>query len=263
MLQGLAGWMALTGEPDGPPAKSGLSLVDYSGGFVAALSLLAGVHAARRDGTGMDCDVSLYDTAVGLLTYLATWHLSAGYTPARTSHSAHPSLVPFQAFQAADGWLVVGCAKEKFWRRLTDVIGRPDLADAPRFDGFTTRGQHRDELLAILEKIFATRTVAQWLERLQAAAIPSAPIQDVAQALTDPHTLARDLIVETEHPVLGRVRTVASPVRVGEQRPDYRRAPRRGEHGEALLRDLLGYDQSRIRALADAGAFGPPPEDPT
>jgi crotonobetainyl-CoA:carnitine CoA-transferase CaiB-like acyl-CoA transferase len=263
ILQGLAGWMALTGEPDGPPTKTGLSLVDYSGGFVAAISLLAGVHAARRDGTGMDCDVSLYDTAIGLLTYPATWHLSAGYPPTRTSHSAHPSLVPFQAFQAADGWLVVGCAKEKFWRRLTDVVGRPDLVTDPRFDSFTTRGEHRDELLPILEKIFATRTVAQWLARLQAAAIPSAPIQDVAQALTDPHTLARGLVVETEHPVLGQVRTVASPVRVGERRPEHRRAPRRGEHGEPLLRELLGYDPARIRALAEAGAFGPPPEEPT
>ncbi len=90
-------------------------MVDYSGGFVAALSLLAGVHAARRDGVGMDCDVSLYDTAVTMLTYPATWHLNAGFEPVRTRHSAHPSLVPFQAFEAQDAWMIVGCAKEKFW----------------------------------------------------------------------------------------------------------------------------------------------------
>ena len=120
--------MDLTGEPDGPPTKSGLSLVDYSGGFVAAISLLAGLHAARRDGVGMDCDVSLYDTAMGMLTYPATWHLNAGFTPVRTRHSAHPSLVPFQAFEASDGWLVVGCAKEKFWARLAEVVGHPEWA---------------------------------------------------------------------------------------------------------------------------------------
>ena len=102
ILQGLAGWMDVTGDPDGPPTKSGLSLVDYSGGLVAAISLLAGIHAARRDGVGMDCDVSLYDTAFTLLTYPATWHLNDGFTPARTRHSAHPSLVPFQAFQTKD-----------------------------------------------------------------------------------------------------------------------------------------------------------------
>ena len=94
VLQALAGWMDITGEPEGPPSKSGLSMVDYSGGFVAAISLLAGLHAARRDGVGMDCDVSLYDTAIGLLTYPAAWHLNAGFRPVRTRHSAHPSLVP-------------------------------------------------------------------------------------------------------------------------------------------------------------------------
>jgi crotonobetainyl-CoA:carnitine CoA-transferase CaiB-like acyl-CoA transferase len=123
ILQGLCGWMSLTGEPDGPPAKSGLSLVDYSGGFVAALSMLAAIHAARRDGKGMDCDLSLFDVAISLLTYVGTWHLNRGFEPVRTAHSAHPSLVPFQNFQTSDGWIVVGCAKEKFWRRL---VGRVD-----------------------------------------------------------------------------------------------------------------------------------------
>ncbi|MER7005930.1 CoA transferase [Dactylosporangium sp. NPDC000555] len=256
VLQGLTGWMDLTGEPDGPPTKSGLSLVDYSGGFVAAMSLLAGLHAARRDGIGMDCDVSLYDAAIGLLTYPATWHLTAGFTPTRTRHSAHPSLVPFQAFQASDGWLVVGCAKEKFWQRLVVVIGRPELAADPRFIDFASRWQHRDHLVALLDEVFATRTVAQWVELLQAASVPTAPIQNVAEALTDPHTAARGLVVETEHPVLGRVRSVASPVRVGDQPAGYQRAPLRGEHGEALLRGLLGYDEARMRELDRAGAFG-------
>ena len=251
VLQALAGWMDLTGEPGGPPTKSGLSLVDYSGGFIAALSLLAGVHAARRDGVGLDCDLSLYDTAIGLLAYLATWHRSEGFTPARTRHSAHPSLVPFQAFEAADGWLVVGCAKEKFWRRLTQVIGRPELADDPRYATFAARGEHRDELIALLEDIFVTRTVVGWLEPLEAVGVPCAPVQDVSQALTDPHTLARGLLIEH-----GSVRGVASPVRVGDEPPEYRRAPHRGEHGTELMRDLLGYDDRRIAALAAARAFG-------
>ena len=140
ILQGLAGWMNITGEPEGPPTKSGLSMVDYCGGFVAAMSLLAGLHAARRDGVGMDCDVSLFDTAIGLLTYPAAWHLNAGFRPVRTRHSAHPSLVPFQAFGPADGWMVVGCAKEKFWQRL---VRRHRAAGAwatdPRFATFADR----------------------------------------------------------------------------------------------------------------------------
>ena len=122
-LQGIAGWMDMTGEPSGPPTKSGLSLVDYSAGLVAAVAMLAGVHAARRDGTGMDCDLSLFDTALAMLTYPAAWHLNGDFVPARTHHSAHPSLVPFQAFETRDGWIVVGCPKEKFWLRLAASRG--------------------------------------------------------------------------------------------------------------------------------------------
>jgi crotonobetainyl-CoA:carnitine CoA-transferase CaiB-like acyl-CoA transferase len=258
VLQALAGWMDLTGDPEGPPTKSGLSMVDYSGGFVAAISLLAGIHAARRDGVGMDCDVSLYDTAMGLLTYPAAWHLNAGFRPVRTRHSAHPSLVPFQAFEAKDGWLVVGCAKEKFWQRLTVVIDRPHWAEDPRFATFADRDRNRDVLLPLLEEIFLERTVADWVEPLRAAAVPTAPINDVEAALTEPHTIARDLVVETEHPRYGTLRQVASPVRVGSERPAYRRAPLRHEDADRILGEMLGYDARTVADLTGRGAFGEP-----
>ena len=264
ILQGLAGWMDLTGEPDGPPTKSGLSLVDYSGGLVAAISLLAGLHAARRDGVGMDCDVSLYDTAMTMLTYPATWHLNAGYEPTRTRHSAHPSLVPFQVFQAKDGWLVVGCAKEKFWARLAEVIGHPEWAEAGSpYATFAGRREHREELLAQLEAIFRERTVDEWLSVLYPASIPCGPINDVPAALREEHTLARNLIVETEHPRFGTVRQLASPVRVGSQAPEYRRAPQRNEHFDEVLRGIIGYDDERIERLRREGAFGDPASVPT
>ncbi|MET8047711.1 CoA transferase [Streptosporangium sp. NPDC005286] len=257
VLQGLAGWMDLTGEPDGPPTKSGLSLVDYSGGLVAALSLLAGVHAARRDGTGMDCDVSLYDTAIGMLTYPAAWHLNAGFTPVRTRHSAHPSLVPFQAFEAGDGWLVVGCAKEKFWARLAEVVGHPEWAepDSP-YGSFAGRQRNSVELLGLLEEIFRRRTVAEWLRVLYPASIPCAPINGVAAALEEEHTRARGLRVTTEHPRFGTVEQVASPVRVGGEPPTYRRAPLRNEDFDLVVRDIVGYDDATIDELKAQGAFG-------
>lgn len=259
VLQGYAGWMTLTGEPDAPPEKTGLSLVDYSGGFVAAISLLAGVHAARRDGTGMDCDISLYDTAISLLTYLATWHLTTGYQPTRAPRSSHPSLVPFQVFPAKDGWLVTGCAKEKFWRRLTTVIERPELADDPRFATFRDRAEHREELQDILDKAFATRPVAEWLAALRAASVPCGPVNTVEQALREPHTRARDLIVTTEHPRFGTVQQVTSPVRVGAPSHGYERGPQLGEHTETVVSELLGYDEHTIDRLRNAGAFGTPP----
>jgi crotonobetainyl-CoA:carnitine CoA-transferase CaiB-like acyl-CoA transferase len=256
LLQALSGWMSLTGEPDGPPTKSGLSMVDYSGGLVAAIAILAGVHAARRDGVGTDCDLSLFDTAISMLTYVATWYLSAGLKPGRTAQSAHPSLVPFQAFAANDGWFVVACPKEKFFRRLAVAVNRPLLADDPRFDSFVTRREHAEELLALLATLFKTDSVGRWIERLVAAGVPCAPVNDVAIALGEAQTRARGLVVETSHPRFGAVRQVASPVRVGSAPPLLRRAPRRNEDGDEVLQTLLGYDKARIAALRGTGAFG-------
>jgi crotonobetainyl-CoA:carnitine CoA-transferase CaiB-like acyl-CoA transferase len=258
VLQGLAGWMSVTGEPGGPPTKTGLSLVDYSGGYVAAIALLAAVHAARRDGVGTDCDISLYDVAISLLTYPATWHLNQGWEPKRTSRSAHPSLVPFQAFQGSDGrWFVVGCAKEYFWDRLAEVIDRPELADDPRFHDFAARGRHKDELISILDDVFATQPSTHWIEKLEETGVPTGPVQTVADAMTEPHTAARQLIVETEHPRWGTVQSLASPVRVGDaDRVSYRRAPLRNEDASYVLKDLLQYDAQTIEDLANAGAFG-------
>ena len=256
ILQGLAGWMDLTGEPDGPPTKSGLSMVDYSGGFVAAISLLAGVHAARRDGVGMDCDLSLYDAAIGMLTYPGVWHMNAGFTPVRTHHSAHPSLVPFQAFEASDGWISIGCAKEKFWQRLTEVIGKPEWATDPRFITFADRQKNATALLPMLEEIIRHRTVDQWLSVLYPASIPCGPINDVAQAMLEPHTIARNLIFETEHPRYGTIKNLASPVKVGDEAVSHRRAPQRNENFDEVMSGLLKYSPEKIASLGDAGAFG-------
>lgn len=256
ILQGLAGWMSLTGEPDGPPTKSGLSLVDYSGGFVAALSLMVGLHAARRDGTGMDCDVSLFDTAIHMLSYPATWHLTAGFTPQRTARSAHPSLVPFQNFPTADGWIVVACPKEKFWQRLTETIGHPELASDERFANFASRHHHAKDLLTQLEAIFRAHPSAHWLACLQQAGIPCAPVNDVAEALQDSHTEARQMLIDIEHPHFGTVRQPASPVRVGNASIPHRRAPKRHEDAADILSELLQYSPEHIEALGQAKAFG-------
>lgn len=255
VLQGMAGWMAMTGEPDGAPTRSGPSLVDYSGGLVAALALVTGVHAARRDGVGMDCDESLFDVAVGMLGYPATWHLTGGYVPRRTSLSAHPSVVPFQNFRTSDGWIVVCCAKEKFWRRLVEALDHPALED-PRYATFAARHEHRDELLGVLAGVFGTRTTAEWLDLLGPAGVPCGPVNTVEQALAQPLTAARGMIVETEHPKFGRVQAPASPVRVGPAASRHRRAPVRNEHAEQVLDGLLGYGADRIVALGKAGAFG-------
>jgi crotonobetainyl-CoA:carnitine CoA-transferase CaiB-like acyl-CoA transferase len=261
VVQGMTGWMALTGDPDDPPTKTGLSLVDFGGGIIAAMSVLAAVHAARRDGVGGDCDVSLYDVGVGMLNYLAAWHLNRDYIPRRTRSSAHPSLVPFQNFATADGWIVVACAKEKFWQRLTTVLGHPEWATDSRFLTFAARRENAEVLLDLIGSVLAEATSAHWLERLRAEGIPSGPINTLAEVFNEPHTAARGLIVETEHPTMGQIRQVLTAGRVGAPRADHLRAPMQNEHRDEILGSLLGYDAARIAELGAAGAFGDPIAD--
>jgi crotonobetainyl-CoA:carnitine CoA-transferase CaiB-like acyl-CoA transferase len=204
----------------------------------------------------MDCDVSLFDTALGMLTYPATWHLNGGFEPARTARSAHPSIVPFQIFPTRDGWIVIAAAKEKFWQRLASAVGRPELATDARFTSFDQRRQNAEACVAILDDVFAADTSARWIERLTAAGVPCGPVNDVGAALEEPQTAARSMVIETEHPRFGTVRQVASPVRVGDDKPDHRRAPFRHEHAHEVLSALLGYDESTISELAEGGAFG-------
>ena len=256
MMQGLAGWMDLTGEPDGPPTKSGLSLVDLSGGYVSTIAVLAGLWRARRDGVGCDCDISLFETALHELVYVGTWAATKGYTPPRRRNSAHPSIVPFQNFATADGWIVVACPKPKFWERFCGAIECPELAADERFADFAARDRNRDELTPLLERALVERTSAEWLAIFAAAGVPSAPVNDVATALEDPQARARGDVVEFEHPDLGTVRQVASPLRLsGAERPPGR-GPFRGEHIEQVLVELCGYEPERVRELAAAGVFG-------
>jgi crotonobetainyl-CoA:carnitine CoA-transferase CaiB-like acyl-CoA transferase len=183
--------------------------------------------------------------------------LNAGFQPVRTRHSAHPSLVPFQAFEASDGWMIVGCAKEKFWTRLSAVVGHPEWGEeSSPYGSFAKRSERKDELIAQLEDIFRTRTVDEWLPQFYAASIPCGPINDVEAALKEEHTAARNLIVKTDHPRYGTLEQMASPVRVGAVLPEYRRAPQRNEDFDHVMGELLGLDEAAVRGYADRGAFG-------
>ena len=235
VIQAMAGWMSLTGEPDGPPAKSGLSLVDFAAGYVAALALMAGLWRAQRTGRGCDCDIALFDTALSLLNYVGTWTATAGYAAQRLPHSAHPVIVPFQAMPTADGWLTVACAKQRFWERLCAAIERPDLAADPDLADFAGRDRHRDRLVPALEAVFRTRTTDDWIARLEAAGVPCGAVNDVEQALADPQAVAREAVVDVPHPRFGTVRHLASPLRLSGPRRAPEPAPGVGEHTDALL----------------------------
>jgi len=258
VLQALSGWMSLTGEPGGPPTKTGVSLVDFSGGLTAALALLAGIQGAQRTGVGMDCDVSLYDTSLSMLNYLAAWHLTAGFEPGRTTHSAHPSIVPFQAFPTADSWVVIACPKHKFWLNLLAALEHPDWGGDPRFATFESRYEHAAELLTLLEGELLRRTSAEWIELLEEHDVPCGRVNTGPEGLAEPHTAARGMVLDVEHPVWGGVRQVATAARAGEPRAAQVRAPRLGEHTDEVLAGLCGYDEQARQRLRMAGAFGPP-----
>ena len=255
-MQGLAGWQSLTGDPDAPPTKSGLSLADYCGGYVAAIAILAGVWRARRDGKGADIDLSLFETSLAQLAYVGTWAASHGYEPVRRANSAHQSIVPFQNFETLDGWVVVACPKQSLWERLCATIGQPELAADARFLTFALRDENRVELLAVLEPAFRSRPTAEWLERLSAQGVPCAPVNDVAGALADVQTVAREAVVEISHPVLGAVREVASPLRFDDFPAPAERGPFRGEHTAEILSELCGYTKAQIDELARDGVLG-------
>jgi len=255
LIQGYAGYMSVTGEPDGPPGKCGVSVIDFAGGYAAMTGLMVGLFDAQRSGVGRDVDISLLDTAVSMLSYFAIWTLNRDWTAERTRDSAHQTIVPAQNFPTRDGWIVVFCNKDKFWRDLVDVLGASELADDPRFRGFAERFANREALLPLLRARFATRTTAEWLDRLRGR-VPCAPVNDVRQALTDPQVLARDMIVEVVHPDFGPLREVRSPVRTEGEIREPRRAPRLGEHTDEILREILNYSDSTISRLRSAGVLG-------
>jgi crotonobetainyl-CoA:carnitine CoA-transferase CaiB-like acyl-CoA transferase len=257
VIQGLAGWMATTGEPDAPPTRSGPSLVDYSGGYVAAIALLGGLWRARRDGVGCDCDISLQETALSLLTYVATWAATHGHVTPRRPNSAHPSIVPFQNFATSDGWIVVACPKQELWERLCRVIGREELLLEQAYADFASRDRNRDGLVATLGDTFRGRSAAAWIELLEGAGVPVGPVNDVPAALADRQVVARGAIESYAHETLGDVRRVRSPLRLSGLRREPARAPRRGEHARAILEDVCGLDHAEIDRLEAAGAFGP------
>src|SRR5438093_7472043 len=174
LLQAYAGFMSVSGEPDAPPTKCGVSIVDFSGGILSALALMIGLHRARATGIGSDIDVSLLDTAISMLNYLAVWTLNRDWRPRRLPDGAHQTLVPSQSFQTRDGWVVIMCMKEKFWERLADRMELGHLRDDARFRTFADRLAHRDVLAPILKAEFRRRTTADWLERLRGH-VPLAP----------------------------------------------------------------------------------------
>ncbi|WP_449465458.1 CaiB/BaiF CoA transferase family protein [Stenotrophomonas humi] len=247
LMQAEAGFMALTGEPDAPPARFGLSMVDFMTGTTLAMGLLAAIIGAMRSGEGRDVDVSLFDVALHQLSYPATWYLNEGHRTERLPRSAHPSTVPCQVYRTADGWVMVMCMLEKFWQTFVEGIGNPAWASEARFSNFAARRDVRDELTVRVDEILSTQPTAYWTQKF-AGRIPVAPVLDVAQALDNPYVRDVDMLQEVAHPQ-GSQRMLRNPIKLDGQRLSGDACPALNTDADALLRELGYNDADRARLL--------------
>jgi formyl-CoA transferase/CoA:oxalate CoA-transferase len=228
---------------------------DLAGGMFGALAVASALFRRTQTGEGAHFDLSLLDGQVSLLTYVAQYFWADGHVPGRVG-SGHASVVPYQAFPTRDGHVVVAVFAEKFWTGFCRAIERPDLAADPRFDSNPKRVERRGELVPVLEAVFLARTTAEWLVRMQGQGVPAAPINTVDRVVSDPQVLLRRMVVDLEHPSLGTLRTLGTPIKAVDG-PPFRPAPPPGlgEHTEPILRELLGYPPERIDGLRRRGVI--------
>jgi crotonobetainyl-CoA:carnitine CoA-transferase CaiB-like acyl-CoA transferase len=255
IVQAMSGHMAITGEPGRPPVRVGIPLADLSGGIFACKGILAALFDRERSGEGRQVELSMYDSMLNLLSYMGTMWLTNGELPTPPG-SSHEYTVPWQAFQASDGYLVVATRQEIFWRRLCEAMDAAHLAEDARFATNALRCEHRGVLVPQLEDMFRKRTVDDWLARLRAGEVPAAPVNNLDRAFSEPPVAERQMIVEYDHPDVGRVRLPGNPIKMsGVTGTISKPAPRLGEHTDAVLGELLSLGSDEIAALRAQGAI--------
>jgi crotonobetainyl-CoA:carnitine CoA-transferase CaiB-like acyl-CoA transferase len=253
LMQAEAGFCTLTGEPDGPPARFGLSMVDFMTGTQMAVGLLAALLDASRTGLGRDVDLDLLSGAVHQTNYPALWYMNEGDVTSRAPRSAHPSATPSQMFKSADGWMFIMAQLPKFWDKLIERIGHTDLGQDPRFTTQATRLANRDALTEVLDAIFSAQPTAHWQGLLEGY-VPVAPVYDLAQAMDNPWLDTIGMTDTVSHPDRAELRVLSNPIKLDGQRLPNRAGPLLGADSDVILTEL-GYDGEAIANLRRSGVI--------
>lgn len=257
LIQAMGGLMSVTGEaddrPGGGPQKVGVALSDILTGLYAVIAVLSALAWRERTGRGQHVDLALLDVTVAAMANQAMNYLVSGSPPGRMGN-AHPNIVPYEAYRAADGHIILAIGNDEQFRRFCEAAGRRDLVDDPGFATNRDRVVNRDRLAPVLEGIVARHPRRHWLDVLEGVGVPCGPINDLAQVFDDPHVAARGLLQKLPHPAVGEVPSVSNPIRLSESPVEYRRAPPAlGQHTDEILRDLAGLDPGEIAALREKG----------
>jgi len=253
IAQGFAGLMSVTGEPGGPPVKSGTSIADINAGIFAALGIVSALLARERTGKGQMVETSLMEAAIQQTYWQAAIYFATGVNPG-PSGSAHILTAPYQAFPTADGWINVGGANQSNWERIVRVIGRPDLAADPRFRTNGDRMRNLSELTPLIAERLRARPSADWIREFEAAGVPVGPVNRIGDMLADPQVAAREMVVEVDHAVAGRVKALGLPIKFASTPGEIKRAaPTLGQHTDEILAGL-GYSAAEMARLRADGA---------
>ncbi|TAM76281.1 CoA transferase [bacterium] len=236
-VAGIAGLMSVTGEPDGPPQRPGVNLIDHLAGINAAFGILLALKARERTGRGQRVEVSLLDSLLSCSGYLVAAEAANGKTPQPTSHNQHAQIVPYGTFRTADGYINLGVLHDKVWHPFCHALSRDDLSVDPRFQTNALRVEHKSALLDLVRPVLLSRTADEWLEAFEAVGVPCGPINSFAEVLTDPQVIHNSLLVEMQHPAYGSVTVVRSPVLLSETPARVSLPPPTlGEHPISMLR---------------------------
>ena len=255
IVQAMGGIMSITGPEGGEPTRVGASVGDIIAGLFTTIGVSMALYHRAMTGEGQKIDVSMLDCQVAVLENAISRYLVNGEIPGPIGNR-HPSITPFEGFTASDGYVIVGAGNDRLWKKLCELLGKPELTTDPRFVTNGDRTNNQKALKPILDSVFKTKTIDAWLVVLEEAGIPCAPINTVDRVLKDPQIKARNMIVEVEHPVAGKMHIPGVPIKMSQTPGTVEKAaPLLGQHTEEILSEMLGYDNAKVQELREKGVL--------